>query len=126
MIDWSKCFGFDLETHGEETGYGLQPCQMLKGQASIKAASLASQQGSVGTIWPEKETLMKMLSVDGYLVGWNVVFDAAWCIAAGLEQEVFAAKWIDGMLLWRHAVVEPEGEDVPISKRKRYSLEAAM
>ena len=126
MIDWSKCSGFDLETHGDETGYGLQPCRMLKGKACIKAASVSSQETAVGTLYPDASTLRKMLGVDGYLVGWNVVFDAAWCIAAGLEQEVFAAKWLDGMLLWRHAVVEPEGEDVPPNKRKMYSLEAAM
>ena len=126
MIDWSKCYGFDLETHGDQTGYGLQPCRMLKGQANIKAASISCQDAPVGVLWPDKAALKAMLAVDGYLVGWNVVFDAAWCIAAGLEQEVFAAKWLDGMLLWRHAVVEPEGEDIPASKRKKYSLEAAM
>jgi DNA polymerase I-like protein with 3'-5' exonuclease and polymerase domains len=66
------------------------------------------------------------IRLDRYVVGWNVSFDAAWCIAVGLEEEVFKVKWLDAMLLWRHAVVEPEGEDVPASKRKSYALKAAM
>jgi len=131
VIDWEKCFGFDLETHGDKQEYALQPFRTLSGLAKIKSAAIANSKGnSQGVLWPEAERLRNFFSMvkekDGYVVGWNVAFDAAWCIAAGLEAEAFAVKWLDGMLLWRHAVVEPEGEDVPQNKRKSYSLESAM
>lgn len=130
-INWEKCFGFDLETHGDKQEYALQPFRTLSGLAKIKSAAIANSKGnSQGVLWPEDERLRNFFSMvkekDGYVVGWNVAFDAAWCIAAGLEAEAFAVKWLDGMLLWRHAVVEPEGEDVPQNKRKSYSLESAM
>lgn len=31
-------------------------------------------------------------------------------LALGLREEVMACRWLDGMLLWKHAVVEPEYE----------------
>lgn len=122
--------GFDLETEGDLPEYALQPFRAEGGKARIKAASLATNAASSGDLYPSVEKVRRMLSVaisrDMYIVGWNTPFDAAWCIAVGLEEEVFAAKWLDAMLLWRHAVVEPEGEDVPATKRKSYSLESAM
>lgn len=122
--------GFDLETWGKKQEYALQSFRAQHGLAGIKAASLSTVDRSAGYLYPSVDTVRKMLLLainNGYyVVGWNVIFDAAWCIAVGLEEEVFAAKWLDAMLLWRHAVVEPEGEDVPKAKRKRYSLEAAM
>jgi DNA polymerase-1 len=60
------------------------------------------------------------------VTGWNVSFDAAWCIAAGLETEVFACKWLDAMLLWRHVFIQAEDEETPRNKRKSYSLENAI
>lgn len=121
--------GFDLETWGDKQEYALQPFRAITGQAGIRAASM-SMEHQVGKITPTGGELRDMLSLsvklDHYVVGWNVSFDAAWCIAVGLEEEVFKVKWLDAMLLWRHAVVEPEGEDVPANKRKSYSLKAAM
>jgi DNA polymerase-1 len=116
--------GFDLETGGSKPGYGLQPFRMLACEAFIKSVATDRE----GKLYPSIDDMRQIFAdCEGqYIVGWNVVFDAAWCIAAGLEEEVFAAKWLDAMLLWRHAVVEPEGEDVPQGKRKKYSLEAAM
>lgn len=121
--------GFDLETWGDKQEYALQPFRALTGEAGIRAASM-SMKHQVGKIKPSAGEIRDMLSlatkVDHYVVGWNVSFDAAWCIAVGLEEEVFKVKWLDAMLLWRHAVVEPEGEDVPANKRKSYSLKSAM
>ena len=54
------------------------------------------------------------------------LFDAAWLIALGHEDLVFQIRWLDAMLLWKHWVGAPEGDDVPAAKRKSYSLEAAM
>ena len=122
--------GFDLETHGDLPEYGLQPFRATQGQAAIKAASVATADKTAGKLYPTIQEVKNMLLLAGrqnrYMVGWNVAFDAAWCIAVGLEQEVFQVKWLDAMLLWRHAVVEPEGEDVPRPKRKSYSLASAM
>lgn len=130
LINWDLCFGFDLETHGDKKEYALQPFRLTKGQAKIKAYSAANNGQAVCKLWPEKEDLKRffdlMIKKKAYIVGWNVVFDIAWCIAAGLEEEAFAANWLDGMLLWKHNVVEPEGEDVPATRRKKYSLEACM
>ena len=122
--------GFDLETHGDLPEYGLQPFRATQGQAGIKAASVATADKTAGKLYPTVQEVKNMLLLavrqDRYMVGWNVAFDAAWCIAVGLEAEVFQVKWLDAMLLWRHAVVEPEGEDIPRPKRKSYSLASAM
>lgn len=123
--------GFDLETWGDKQEYALQPFRALSGEAGIRAASMAVLPDKTsGLIDPHPEDVRRMLLAaiesDRYILGWNVSFDAAWCIAAGLEEEVFKVKWLDAMLLWRHAVVEPEGEDVPANKRKSYSLKSAM
>ena len=130
LINWDLCVGFDLETHGDKQEYALQPFRLTKGQARIKAYSAANNGQAVCKLWPEKDDLKRffdlMIKKQAYIVGWNVVCDMAWCVAAGLEEEAFAANWLDGMLLWRHNVVEPEGEDVPATRRKKYSLEACM
>jgi DNA polymerase I-like protein with 3'-5' exonuclease and polymerase domains len=122
--------GFDLETMGDLPEYALQPFRAETGKAGIKAASIAVKDQTAGLLYPEVEKvrrmLLKAIRDDLYVVGWNTAFDAAWCIAVGLEPEVFQVKWLDAMLLWRHAVVEPEGEDVPRPKRKSYSLASAM
>ena len=129
-MNFPSSIGFDVETRGDKSEYGLQPFRMIVGQAKISAASVTGKNQPVGFLDPTTEQIKNMLqeaiSRDMYIVGWNVAFDAAWCIAAGLEEEVFKAKWLDAMLLWRHAVVEPEGDDVPRNKRKNYSLKSAM
>jgi hypothetical protein len=103
---------------------------MLQGKAWITAASFALGDKVAGQLNPPSEmirqVLRKAIEQDLYVVAWNTAFDAAWCIAAGLEAEVFAVKWLDGMLLWRHAVVEPEGDDIPRNQRKSYALKAAL
>jgi len=122
--------GFDVETVGDIQEYALQPCRMLQGKARISAASFATLEKTSGSLNPSTELLRGMFrrAIDKqlYVVGWNVAFDAAWAIAAGLEQEVMQVKWLDAMLLWRHAAVEPEGDDIPRTKRKSFALEAAL
>ena len=125
-----RLVGFDVETQGEMSEYALQPFRLPLGEACIKAVSVSIEDSMAGTLDPTAEEMRRMLDYaikrDSYIVGWNVAFDASWCIAAGLEKEVFEAKWLDAMLLWRHAVVEPEGDTIPHNMRKKYSLEAAM
>lgn len=129
-MSFPDSIGFDLETWGEKAEYALQPFRALAGHAGIRAASFARGTASAGALNPSADAIRTIISKakaqDLYIVGWNVAFDAAWCIAVGLEAEVFAVKWLDAMLLWRHAVVEPEGDDIPRQNRKSYSLKAAM
>jgi len=44
------------------------------------------------------------------IVGWNTQFDVAWLIASGLRKEVFACKWMDAMLMYRHLAQHPTFE----------------
>ena len=101
--------GFDVETEGDKAEYMLQPFRALTGKARLKAASIAIGEASAGCLYPTvvqvRKMLTKAISEDRYIIGWNTSFDAAWCIAVGLEPEVFQAKWLDGMLLWKHATV---------------------
>jgi len=131
LFDFSTKIGFDIETSGDKPEYALQPFRALTGIGwPTVAAFCREDKDPLALMRPQAEKLRSILRGINEkkitLVGWNVAFDAAWLIALGLEEEVFAAQWLDGMLLWRHAVVEPEGEDVPQNKRKSYSLEAAM
>ncbi len=78
-------------------------------------------------IGPQIDKLRKLLQRcidEGYRIGgWNISFDVAWLIAYGLEEEVFKAKWIDGMRLWRHYFLEPE-YGLDRSKKRSYTLES--
>jgi DNA polymerase I-like protein with 3'-5' exonuclease and polymerase domains len=122
--------GFDVETWGELQEYALQPFRSVSGLAGVRAASFAKGEAVTGLLNPAVEKIrgaLKTAASKGmYVTGWNITFDAAWCIAAGLEEEVFACKWLDAMLLWRHWFIKPEGENVPTNKRKSYALKAAL
>ena len=122
--------GFDIESSGKKREYALQPWRATNGEAWVTVASVATlNEGAHGKIYPTADHLRQMLAphiqAKRYIVGWNVAFDVAWLIALGLREEAFEAKWLDAMLLWKHAVVEPESE-IPGSKRKKYALEHAM
>lgn len=68
------------------------------------------------------ETMLEYaLRYDKTIVGWNVIFDIQILLAYGLEDLVIRAKWLDAMLVWKAATVEPEYEAKP-GKRKSYSL----
>ncbi|MCB5286049.1 MAG: hypothetical protein LHW45_10755 [Candidatus Cloacimonetes bacterium] len=129
-MEFPAALGFDVETVGDIQEYALQPCRMLQGKAHISAASFATLEKTSGSLNPTTELMRGMFrrAIDKqmYVVGWNAAFDAAWAIAAGLEDEVMQVKWLDAMLLWRHAVVEPEGDDIPRTHRKSYALAAAL
>ena len=131
MIDFNtRVLGFDLETQGALSEYALQPWRAREGKAWISASAYTRGDASTGTLFPTPESIRAVLSkaVDQnlYVCGWNVTFDCAWLCALGMEDLAFQIKWLDSMLLWRHLVVEPEGDDVPTNKRKSYKLEAAM
>lgn len=106
----------DLETRGAGPGWALQPFR-----ATISAVSTHKD----CLLDPSQEQLNDILTADASrLLGWNVTFDAA--VLTGNGHDVMNRNWLDAMLLWRHAVIEPEGEDIPKTKRKSYSLAAAM
>lgn len=125
-----QALSFDVETWGELPEYALQPFRALSDKASIRAASYARDGKAAGSINPSPQAINNVLSKaaeqDLYVVAWNSAFDCAWLIATGLEDLAFRLKWLDAMLLWRHWLVEPEGDDVPKQKRKSYSLENAI
>ena len=122
--------GFDVETVGDKPAYALQPFRAKEGLVGVSAASVYLGENSAGRLDPPTDYLRIILRAakarDAYVTGWNVAFDAAWCIALGLEDEVFSCKWLDAMLLWRHLTIEPENEDTPKNKRKSYALKAAV
>jgi DNA polymerase I-like protein with 3'-5' exonuclease and polymerase domains len=133
LLDLTRCVAFDVETQGDEDLFALQPFRHLQGAARVSAATFAWVEApkTLKTdciLYPQNDWLQANLDrfSGRRMVAWNAVFDAAWLIALGFEKEVFAYQWLDPMLLWRHAVVEPEGDEIPKAKRKSYALEAAM
>lgn len=131
MIDFNTgVLGYDLETQGNPAEYALQPWRVREEKAWVSAAAFTRGDTSTGQLYPSVATLKAVLTPAAekqiYVCGWNVSFDVSWLIALGLEDLAFQIKWLDSMLLWRHLVVEPEGDDVPKHKRKPYTLEAAV
>lgn len=100
-----KLVGFDLETPQDNPEFGLQPWRAKTGEATIKTSAFWSQDGvfEYAKRMPSKKYFAKMLSIcadNGYTIcGWNLVFDIGWLLALGLEEEVKACKWLDGILL---------------------------
>lgn len=131
--DDAKHIAFDFETSGELPEYALQPWRVAQGQAW--ATSLAWCQrvptglAVEGGLNPTREMMEAMLrhAIDNKLTicGWNTVFDIQWLLAYGLEDLVFQARWLDGMLLWRHWFIEPE-YDMDRGKKKSYGLKPCV
>lgn len=118
--------GFDIETHGEGEGYGLQPFRVKEGAARITSAALVNANGDV--LWAALEPDLKLLEAalralpeDTVLIGWNTLFDVAWLIAAGLEDVVRELDWADGEVFRR--TLE---NDTSTYKEKSYGLKATV
>jgi DNA polymerase I-like protein with 3'-5' exonuclease and polymerase domains len=130
-MSWNdnKFLAFDFETSGEKGEFALQPWRVKTKQAW--ATSLVWAYGDPempvieGGLNPTADDMRAMLQHaidnDMTLVGWNTTFDIGWLIAYGLEDLVMRCKFIDGMLLWKHATQSPE-----YSLKKSYSLKAAV
>lgn len=132
MVDFfDKHLAFDFETSGERPEYALQPWRVKQCKAwSTSLVWLWYDPTFAGAIvhkqmFPDVDFFVEMLEFaireNRRLVGWNTVFDIQWLLAAGLDDLVMKAKWLDGMLIWKHATVEPEYE-LARAKRKSYSL----
>ncbi|MDR3427783.1 DNA polymerase [Silvimonas sp.] len=127
--DDARVLTFDFETSGTKPEYALQPWRVAQGKAWVTSlvysTTVAGERVVEGGLFPSVEMmrsmLQKALDEDLTIVGWNVAFDIAWLIAAGLEDLVMRCNFLDAMLLWRHAEIEPEYE-MTAPRRKSYSL----
>lgn len=130
MSDWNRAdkIGFDFETSGSLPEYALQPWRRAQG-GKFWATSLVwiehNHHAVRGGVMPTAEMMAAMLrfSIDNdkTLVGWNTPFDISVLLAYGLHDLVMRCKWLDGMLLWKHATVTPE-YDVTRYSKKHYGL----
>ena len=131
---YDKHLAMDFETSGKLPEFALQPWRVAQGLAwptSLVWVAYDTQNKRPavhGGLWPDREAMRAMLehAITNKLrvVGWNVVFDISWLLAHGLEDLVFKVKWLDGMLLWKHATVEPNYDER--QRPKSYSLKAAV
>lgn len=140
--------GLDFETSGSKPEYALQAWRLPQGEAWLTSTAILRRvDGRYERLGPGlnakgfaavpaaqrhakyREQLRAVLveaAANGWtIVGWNIVFDIQWLLALGLEAEVFACKWMDGMLLWRHHFIEPEYEMARPNK-KSYGLKTAV
>lgn len=125
-----KLVSFDIETSGVLPEFALQPFRATTEIGWITSyAAARMHDGKVlteGMLHPNVDDLRKFLKrcekEAATIVAWNAPFDIAWLIASGLRDEVFANKWLDAMLLWRHCAVGPEFIDQP----KSWGLKAAV
>lgn len=107
----AKLISFDVETEGDEDLFDLQPNRLIEGRAKINCVAFAQKvDGAIRTgakAQPTKsilsDLLKKFAAEDAWIVCWNSTFDIAWLLAMGLRDEVYALRWLDGMLLARHA-----------------------
>ena len=135
MESWNdaRFMGFDLETHGDLREYALQPWRLQQRTARISSVSWVYKHAQGieinGGLWPTRDQLIEMLQFaldqKRTICGWNVQFDIQWLLALGLDDLVFANRWLDGMLLWRHYFIEPE-YDEDHRTRKSYGLKQAV
>lgn len=131
--DDDKFVAFDFETSGTLPEYALQPWRVAQGKSwATSLVSVRKIPGGLdvqGGLAPTREMMAAMLhdAIDNKrtLVGWNTAFDISWLLAYGLGDLVAKAKWLDGMLLWRHYFIEPE-YDQDRSKKKSYGLKTCV
>lgn len=128
-----KLLALDFETWGIDPAFALQPFRALSGAAWLTsyAAAVRDSTGRVrlsGGLQPTREQMRKLLVAakeQGLrIVCWNAPFDAAWLLAMGLRDEVFACKWLDAMLLYRHIEMQPLY--IPNHVVPAYGLKAAV
>lgn len=123
----------DTETSGVLPEYALQPWRWAQGNAWLTSIAWVwndvTGERTGGGLFPDllmiREFLQWVIDTGRVVVGWNVAFDCAWLIAMGFREQVFAIRWLDGMLIWRHLDIEPEYE-MTARKKKSYSLKVAV
>jgi hypothetical protein len=133
VIIWSElnAVAFDFETTGTLPEYALQPWRIHQTESngltrfSLTSLAVYPDHTEATGLYPTKEKcrafLLEARRSRRYIVGWNTVFDIMCLLALGLDDEVMACRWLDGMLLWKHAVVEPEYE-MKRSEKQHFKL----
>jgi DNA polymerase I-like protein with 3'-5' exonuclease and polymerase domains len=125
----------DLETSGHEPAYALQPWRLARGDMWITSASAVRWDPTTGLtpvlsqLFPRRDQIAAFLERaifnDWTILGWNIAFDISVLMALGpdIRALCFEAKWLDGMLAWRHLDIEPEYEfQTAKHLKKSYSL----
>ena len=141
MTDWdhNKFLAFDVETSGSKPEFALQSWRVAQGKSwltSLVSLKLVDGKKVFGggvqdnvddphDFDQTKRALQDMLTMAlderRTILGWNIQFDLQWALAYGLEKLVMRAKYLDGLLLWRHLAIEPEYE-TDRSKKKSFGL----
>lgn len=120
--------GFDVETSGSPHDYALQPWRVAQGTAWVTSTVAIDPtrklrfdaQFQTGDVVASMRAMLEHASAhDMTIVGWNVMFDIQWLIAYDMLDLAKRVRWLDGMLIWKHAVLEPEGH---ISATKRFTF----
>lgn len=126
--------GYDVETSGSPHDYALQPWRVAQGTAWVTSTvaidparrTRIDMRMDVGDVRVAMERMLRhAIKHDLRVVGWNVTFDIQWLIAYGFLDLVRQVKWLDGMLLWKHAVLEPDG-GVSATKRFKFGLKECV
>lgn len=116
-----KLASLDVETGGYLPEYQLQAHRARTGEAWLTCWSTAGEFVNGGYRPPVADLRAFLLACAKdkvTITGWNTQFDCSWMIALGLREEVMACRWLDGMLLYKHATNWPEGSpDLPKSRR---------
>jgi len=94
--------------------YALQPWRYLEGTAKITCISVSRASGESILITKASQFRSLLSSLKGKLV-WthNGIFDTAWLIAYGFEEEVKAIKWGDTMILSKWAAHSQRDDRFP-------------
>jgi len=96
--------GLDLETAPEEGHsqvFALQPWRVTENSARVTCMSVV-EPGAKPQVWDLQDIGLRLRSLAGQnCVTWNGIFDIAWLISSGYEEEVDRIKWFDAMLLWK-------------------------
>jgi len=120
MIDPYAITAFDVESWGREDLFALQPFRMRTGDAWLTSCAIAYFKNGKLYASSNREPTARELAawldtVAGrYVVCWNTPFDIAWLLVLdelnprlGIRAKVFAVNWLDGQLLYRHAINAP-------------------
>ena len=129
-----KLIAFDVETSGLLPEYALQPWRVDSGEAWLTSCAWQVSKG-VDVFNPDlldhtkepdveaiRQTLKEAAINSVRIAAWNAPFDAAWLIALGLRDEVFACQWIDVMLMYKHLYQQA----THVTNKRSFSLKAGV
>jgi DNA polymerase I-like protein with 3'-5' exonuclease and polymerase domains len=95
----------DIETsptEGNPQEYALQPWRVREGKAQIDNIAVGKAGGEAFVVTNPKQFRALLKSLAGkHIAAWNALFDCAFLIASGYEEEVKAIKWVDAMIVWK-------------------------